>query len=97
MPTRTTTPQHTTTDKKNHNTQPLLCHLTMANAPPRQALGRKDKELLQKLINKRKIDISYTGYTYYIDRIHHKYFHVTIITFDANSDVTQDPVILRTT
>jgi hypothetical protein len=39
---------HHTPPKKSHNTQPLLCHPTMANAPPRQALGTNGKDLLQR-------------------------------------------------
>ena len=65
---------HHTPPKKSHNTQPLLCHRTMADDPPVKPWGQNDKDLLQKLINRRKIDITCTGDTDYIDRIHHKYF-----------------------
>ena len=46
----------------------------MADDPPVKPWGQNDKDLLQKLINRRKIDITCTGDTDYIDRIHHKYF-----------------------
>jgi hypothetical protein len=46
----------------------------MADAPPVKPLGQNDKDLLQKLINRGKIDITRTGDTDYIDRIRHKYF-----------------------
>ena len=46
----------------------------MADAPPVKPWGQNDKELLQKLIDRCKIDISRTGDTDYIDRIRHKYF-----------------------
>jgi hypothetical protein len=43
--------------------------------PPLSSPGDKTiKELLQKLIDKRKINITCTGDTDYIVRIHHKYF-----------------------
>jgi hypothetical protein len=68
-------PQHRNTQqptKDNHNTQPFLCHRTMADAPPVKPWGQNDKELLQKLIDRGKLDITRTGDTDYIDRIHHK-------------------------
>ena len=46
----------------------------MADALPVKPWGQNDKELLQKLIDRCKIDISRTGDTDYIDRIRHKYF-----------------------
>ena len=46
----------------------------MADAPPVKPWGQNDKDLLQKLINRGKIDITRTGDTDYIDRIRHKYF-----------------------
>jgi hypothetical protein len=46
----------------------------MADAPPVKPWGLVDKELLQKLIDEDKIDITCTGDTDYIDRIRHKYF-----------------------
>ena len=46
----------------------------MADAPPIKPWGQVDKELLQKLINRGKVDITRTGDTDYIDRIRHKYF-----------------------
>jgi hypothetical protein len=46
----------------------------MSYAPPVKPWGQNDKELLQKLIDRCKIDISCTGDTDYIDRIRHKYF-----------------------
>ena len=45
----------------------------MADPPPVKPWGQNDKDLLQK-IDRRKIDISRTGDTDYIDKIHHKYF-----------------------
>jgi hypothetical protein len=76
MPARTTTHAAThTTKKDNHNTQrSLLCHPTMADAPPVKPWGQNDKELLQKLIDRRKIDLSRTSDTDYIDKICQKYF-----------------------
>jgi hypothetical protein len=76
MPVCTITPQHSTTSNKTHNTQPLLCHLTMADAPTVKHWGKNDKELLQKLIDKCKINITRAGDADYIDRIHHKYFRL---------------------
>ena len=46
----------------------------MADAPPIKPWGQKDKDLLQKLIDRHKIDISRTGDTDYINKIHYKYF-----------------------
>jgi len=47
----------------------------MADAPPVKPRGQVDKDLLQKLINRGKVDITRTGDTdYYIDRIRYKYF-----------------------
>ena len=46
----------------------------MADAPPVKPRGQNDKELLQKLIDRRKINISCTSDTDYINRIRHKYF-----------------------
>ena len=46
----------------------------MADAPPVKPWGQNDKELLQKLIDRRKIDISRTSDTDYIDKICQKYF-----------------------
>ena len=46
----------------------------MADAPPVKPWGQVDKDLLQKLINRGKVDITRTGDTDYIDRICHKYF-----------------------
>ncbi len=46
----------------------------MADAPPVKPWGQNNKELLQKLIDRHKIDISRTGDTDYIDRIRYKYF-----------------------
>ena len=46
----------------------------MADAPPVKPWGQVDKELLQKLINRGKVDITRSGDTDYIDRIRHKYF-----------------------
>jgi len=63
----------------------------MADAPPVKPWGQNDKELLQKLIDRCKINISCTGDTDYIERIRHKYFRPRdTFIFDA-------PVILRTT
>ena len=46
----------------------------MADAPPIKLWGKNDKELLQKLIDRGKIDITHVGDMDYIDRIRHKYF-----------------------
>ena len=46
----------------------------MADAPPVKPRGQVDKDLLQKLINRGKVDITRTCDTDYIDRIWHKYF-----------------------
>jgi hypothetical protein len=73
MPTRTTTHAATHTTKKRqpqHTT--ITLPPTMADAPPIKPWGQNDKDLLQKLINRGKIDITRTGDTDYIDRIHHK-------------------------
>jgi hypothetical protein len=42
--------------------------------PPVKPWGQNDKELLQKLINRCKIDITRTSDTDYIDKICQKYF-----------------------
>ena len=79
------TATHNNHPKESHNTQPLLGHLTMADAPPVEPWGQNYKDLLQKLINRRKIDISRTGDTDYIDRIRHKYFRPRdILNFRCN-------------
>jgi hypothetical protein len=46
----------------------------MADAPPIKPWGQKDKDLLQKLIDRCKINISCTCDTDYIDKIYQKYF-----------------------
>ena len=44
----------------------------MADAPPIKPWEQIDKDLLQKLINRGKVDITRTGDTDYIDRIRYK-------------------------
>ena len=65
--------------------------------PPVKPWGKIDKKLLQKLIDRGKIDITRVGDTEYIDRIRHKYFRPRdLSTFDATSEITLDRVISRT-
>ena len=69
----------------------------MSDAPPVKPWGQTDKELLQKLIDRRKGDISRTGDTDYIDKsATSTSASATIITFDATSKVTQEPMISKT-
>jgi hypothetical protein len=46
----------------------------MADAPPVKPWGQIDKDLLQKFINRGKLDITRTGDTDYINKIRYKYF-----------------------
>jgi hypothetical protein len=47
----------------------------MADAPAVKPWGQVDKELLQRLIDQGKVDISHTNDLTYIDQVKHKYFH----------------------
>jgi len=77
------THHHTATQNNQQKTTTTHSHYS-ATGPwqiPRQALV----DLLQKLINRRKIDIAGTGVMDYIDRIHHKYFRPrNILNFRRN-------------
>jgi hypothetical protein len=70
----------------------------MADAPPVKPWGQNDKDLLQKLINRGKMT-SHAPVTQItsIESAISTSAHVTLSTFDATSEVTQDPVISRTT
>ncbi len=46
----------------------------MANDPPQKALGQVDKEYLQDLIDKGKVDITRTADLKYINQVRDKYF-----------------------
>ena len=48
--------------------------MTMDDAPAVKPWGSEDKELLQKLINQGKVDITRTNDLAYIDRVKHKHF-----------------------
>jgi hypothetical protein len=49
-------------------------HPTMDNAPAVKPWGSEDKELLQKLIDQGKVDITRTDNLAYIDQVKHKHF-----------------------
>jgi hypothetical protein len=74
MPVRTTTRQHTTPPKKNTTHSHYSATRPWPMPPPVKPWGQNDKELLQKLINRCKIDITRTSDTDYIDKICQKYF-----------------------
>ena len=46
----------------------------MDDAPPVKPWGLEDKELLQKLIDQGKVNITWTNDLAYIDRVKHKHF-----------------------
>jgi hypothetical protein len=48
----------------------------MADAPAVKPWGQKDKELLQKLIDEGKVDITKTANCDYINSVWHKYFQM---------------------
>ncbi len=66
--------QHTTTNKRQPQHTMITLPPDHGRCPPVKPWGQNDKELLRKLIDRRKIDISRTGDTDYIDRIRQKYF-----------------------
>jgi hypothetical protein len=48
----------------------------MADVPIVKPWGQEDKELLQKLIDKNKVDITKTANCDYINSVRHKYFQM---------------------
>ncbi len=61
----------------NHNTttyHKLAGHRTIDDAPASKPWGPEDKELLQKLIDRGKVNITRTDDLAYIDQVKHKYF-----------------------
>jgi hypothetical protein len=74
MPARTATWQHTTTNKRQQQHTTGTLPQDHGDAPSVKPWGQIDKDLLQKLINRGKVDITRTGDTDYIHKIRYKYF-----------------------